>query len=108
MAANIVSADALKAWFADFVQERLELSDNQVLIQNQQQGQPSFQINDQIAFVNVQFEPDPVNQYKNRSKKNNDDGSVTISQSAMRVVMLGVIFYGPNCDVLAATLLDRM
>ena len=22
--------------------------------------------------------------------------------------MLGVIFYGPNCDVLAATLLDRM
>ena len=108
MAANIVSADALKSWFADFVQERLELSDNQVLIQNQQQGQPSFQINDQIAFVNVQFEPDPVNQYKNRSKKNNDDGSVTISQSAMRVVTLGVIFYGPNCDVLAATLLDRM
>lgn len=108
MAVNIVSADSLKLLFADFVQDKLGLPADKVLIQNQQQGQPSFQINQQIAFVDIQFEPDIVNQYKNRKEKQNEDGTITIIQTAIRVVMFGVVFYGPDCDILATTLLDTM
>jgi len=108
MAVNIASADSLKLLFADFVQDKLGLPANKVLIQNQRQGQPSFQINQQIAFVDIQFEPDIVNQYKNRREVQNEDGTVTITQTAIRTVMFGVIFYGPDCDILATTLLDMM
>lgn len=108
MPVNIVSADSLKLLFADFVQEKLGLPGDKVLIQNQREGQPSFQRNQQIAFVDIQFEPDIVNQYKNRKEKQNDDGTITITQTAIRVVMFGVVFYGPDCDVLASTLLDIM
>lgn len=108
MPANIVSADSLKLLFADFVQEKLGLPGDKVLIQNQREGQPSFQINQQIAFVDIQFEPDIVNQYKNRNEVQNEDGTITITQNAMRVIMFGVIFYGPDCDVLAYTLNDMM
>ena len=108
MAIKIPNADSLKLLFADFVQNKLNLPANKVLISNLHQGQPSFKINEQVAFVDLQFEPDFVNTYKNRVETNNADGTITITQSAMRTIMLSVIFYGPGCDALASALVDIM
>lgn len=108
MVINIPTTDSLKLLFADFVQEKLGLTQDQVLIQNQQQGQVSFRFGKQMAFVDVQQEADVNLQYKNRREEKNEDGSITVYQTSMRTIMVGIIFYGTNCDVLASSLLDMV
>lgn len=108
MANNIVSLDDLDVIFADFIQEQLELSDDQVRIAYQQRGQKFSQIDKDVVYVKVFQEQDERYVYKQRKRSyNSETERVTSSQSAMRTLLLRVVFYGPNSDILSATLNER-
>lgn len=109
MANNIVSLDTFDLLFADFIQSSLNLNDDQVLISYQEKGQKSSKISEDVVYVKVLNEQDEVGIYKNRSSSYDPETEqVTISQTAMRMLLLQVVFYGPNSEVLATTLNEIM
>nr|DAP50306.1 MAG TPA: hypothetical protein [Caudoviricetes sp.] len=108
MANNIVSLDDFDILFANFIQEQLELSDDQVLISYAQRGQKFPEINKDTVFVKVFQEQDERYTYKQRTRSYNSEiERVISSQAAMRTLLLQVVFYGYNSDTLATTLNER-
>lgn len=108
MANNIVSLDDLDFLFAKFIQDQLELENGQVRISYQQRGQKFSQINKDVVYVKVFQEQDERYVYKQRKRRyDSETERVTTSQSAMRTLLLQVVFYGPNSDVLSTTLNER-
>lgn len=108
MANNVVSLDDLDILFADFIQEQLGLKDDQVLISYQQRGQKFSQIDEDVVYVKVLQEQDERYVYKQRKRSyDRETERVTTSQSAMRTLLLQVVFYGPNSDILSTKLNER-
>lgn len=108
MANRIVSLDDLDILFADFIQDQLELNNNQVLISYQQRGQKFPQIDKDTVFVKVFQEQDERLIYKQRKRSyDKETERVISSQTAMRTLLLQVVFYGCNSDILATTLNER-
>lgn len=104
MAVNIVSLDELDALFADFVQSTLGLKQEQVLISYREFGQKSSVLSKDVCYVHTEIEDDAIQSFKNRRKGYDPETeNVTITQQAMRKLMLQVVFYGPNSDVLSTT-----
>lgn len=108
MANRIVSLDDLDILFADFIQDQLELNNDQVLISYQQRGQKFPQIDKDTVFVKVFQEQDERLVYKQRKRSyDKETERVISSQTAMRTLLLQVVFYGCNSDILATTLNER-
>lgn len=108
MANNVVTLDDLDLLFADFVQQQLELDDKQVKISYQQRGQVSSEINKDVVYVKVFQEQDERLNYKFRRRNyDSEKERVITSQTSMRALLLHVVFYGPESDVLATTLNER-
>lgn len=108
MANRIVSLDDLDILFADFIQDQLELNNDQVLISYQQRGQKFPQIDKDTVFVKVFQEQDERLIYKQRKRSyDKETERVISSQTAMRTLLLQVVFYGCNSDILATTLNER-
>ena len=105
MVVNIVSCEDFDLLFANFVQDVLGLKQEQVLISYRERGQPSSVIAKDVCYVHTNLEDDEVQIFKNRKKSYDPETeNVTITQQAMRRIMLQVVFYGPNSDVLSTTL----
>lgn len=102
MAYNITSLDDLDTLFANFIQQQLGMQGDEVLISNQEEGQISFKFNKNILYVKTYQEDDQVSIYKNRTRQyvQQEHGVVT-TQRSMRVILLQLVFYGPNADVLS-------
>lgn len=108
MANNIVSLDDLDVLFAKFIQEQLELNDGQVKISYRQRGQAFSKIDSDTVYVKVFQEQDERCVYKQRKRSyDSKTERVTTSQSAMRTLLLQVVFYGPNSDTLSTMLNER-
>ena len=104
----IVSLDDFDNLFADFIQNQLDLEDNQVRISYAQRGQKFPQIDKDTVFVKVFQEQDERYVYKQRKRAyDNETKRVISSQTAMRTLLLQVVFYGYNSDTLATTLNER-
>ena len=105
MAVNIVSCEDFDLLFPNFVQDILGLKQEQVLISYREKGQPSSVISKDVCYVHTSLEDDQVQIFKNRKKSYDPETeNVTITQQAMRRIMLQVVFYGPNSDVLSTML----
>lgn len=96
MADNIKSLDSLDILFADFVQSKLGLEGNQVLISYPQRGQKSSQIDSDVCYIKFFDEPDERHIWKNRKVEIVDDNKIKVTQFTMRTLKLQLIFYGPN------------
>jgi len=108
MATNIVTLDDLDTLFADFVQEQLDLDDKQVKISYQQRGQAFSEIDKDVVYVKVYQEQDERLTYKYRRRNyDSEKERVITSQTSMRTLLLHVVFYGPDSDVLSTTLNER-
>ena len=97
MADNIKSLNDLDILFADFIQDKLSMQPDKVLVLYQQKGQKSSKIDEDVCYVKVFEEPDERHIWKNR-KYENVDSKVKVTQYTMRTLMLQVTFYGPNAD----------
>mgnify|MGYP007043634875 FL=1 len=98
MADNIKSLDTLDILFADFIQSKLGLKDNQVLISYPQRGQKSSQIDSDVCYIKFFDEPDERHIWKNRKVETIEDNKIKVTQYTMRTLKLQLIFYGPNAD----------
>lgn len=108
MQSEITSLSSFDLLFADFIQEKLELQGDKVLISFSEEGQKSSKINENICYVKTFIEQDQVSLFKNRGKEyDSKTEQVTFTQSAMRTLMLQVVFYGPDSDRLC-TLLNEL
>lgn len=108
MANNVVLLDDFDSLFADFIQNQLELEDSQVRISYAHRGQKFPQIDKDTVFVKVFQEQDERYVYKQRKRAyDNETKRVISSQTAMRTLLLQVVFYGYNSDTLATTLNER-
>ena len=108
MVSNIVTLDELDDLFADFIQDKLELPADKVLISYSRKGQISSKYGENVCYLKFFNSPDEVNIYKNRrTSYDPETEQVTITQLAMRMLMLQVVFYGPDSDKLA-TLLNEV
>lgn len=97
MADNIKSLNDIDILFADFIQDKLNMQPDKVLVSYQQKGQRSSKIDEDVCYVKVFEEPDERHIWKNRKYENVDD-KVKVTQYTMRTLMLQVTFYGPNAD----------
>lgn len=108
MANNIVTLDELDDLFADFIQSKLNLPADKVLISYSKRGQISSKYGENVCYIKFFNSPDEVNMYKNRrTSYDPETEQVTITQLAMRMLMLQVVFYGPDSESLA-TLLNEV
>ena len=99
MAENIKSLNELDVLFADYVQKILELADDKVLISYSQRRQKSSKIDEDVCYVKTLNVSDEVQMYKNRTKAYNaSNEAYTIKQYTMRLLMLQLVFYGPNSE----------
>lgn len=96
--------------FANIVEEELpQLKSQNIRISYSQKGQFSSGIDDNICFVHTDTEYDPVAIYKQRVEKyNGQTDKIDVEQSAMRVLLLHVVFYGPDSDTLSAKLYEKL
>lgn len=101
MADRIVDLDYLDLLFADYVQKKLNMAEDKVLISHQQRGQKSSKINEDVCYVKFYDEPDERHIWKNRKYESEAD-KVKVTQYTMRTLMLQLTFYGPNADNLCA------
>lgn len=108
MANNIITLDELDDLFADFIQSKLNLPADKVLISYSKRGQISSKYGENVCYIKFFNSPDEVNMYKNRrTSYDPETEQVTITQLAMRMLMLQVVFYGPDSESLA-TLLNEV
>ena len=98
MADSIKSLNDLDILFADFIQNKLSMQSDKVLVSYQQKGQRSSKIDEDVCYVKVFEEPDERHIWKNRKVENIEDNKVKVTQYTMRTLMLQVTFYGPNAD----------
>lgn len=103
MADKIKALNELDILFADFIQNKLNMQADKVLISYQQKGQVSSKIDEDICYVKVFDEPDERHVWKNRKYEAAED-QVKVTQYTMRTLMLQVTFYGPNADSLITRL----
>lgn len=101
MADRIVDLDDLDLLLADYVQKKLNMAEDKVLISHQQRGQKSSAINEDVCYVKFYDEPDERHVWKNRKYESEGD-KVKVTQYTMRTLMLQLTFYGPNADNLCA------
>ena len=105
MANNIVTLDELDDLFADFIQSKLNLPADKVLISYSKRGQISSKYGENVCYIKFFNSPDEVSIYKNRrTSYDPETEQVTITQLAMRMLMLQVVFYGPDSESLAMLL----
>lgn len=108
MATNITSLDQFDDLFADYIQQKLGLSQEQVLIAYPQDGQTSSGINEDVIYVHTDQDDDERNLTKNRLKHYDSETELaTITQYAMRTLSLHVVFYGPNSQVYQTILYEK-
>ena len=108
MVSNIVTLDKLDDLFADFIQDKLELPADKVLISYSRKGQISSKYGENVCYLKFFNSPDEVNIYKNRrTSYDPETEQVTIKQLDMRRLMLQVVIYDNESDKLA-TLLNKV
>lgn len=97
--ANVIDKlEDIELFLADIVCDMIGLEQENVLIQYVTEGQPSFDIEQDICFVKVAQEIDERDIYKTRKmvyNKNNDN--FDYKQYSQRTLNAHFIFYGPNC-----------
>ena len=109
MASNILSLDSYDTLFADFIQSKLNLQANQVLISYPVKGQKSSVINEDVCYVHTENVDNEISILKNRREKYNlTTGKNDVQQASIRILRLHLIFYGPNSDILATKLNEYM
>ena len=102
MKENIVSLDELDVLLADFVQEKLNLSSDKVLISYAERGQKFPQIGENVVYVKTFQEQDERIRWKSRKKIYNEETKAySITQYSMRTLLFHMVFYGPDSFVLA-------
>lgn len=109
MAEIFQSIDSLEVFMADLICDLIDMDDEAVLLQNQEQGQPSASINDDVAYVKINPETDERFMTKNRRKKYNEkDHTYTFSQQSYRTLSCYIIFYGPSSIELSTMLVEKL
>ena len=105
MANNILTLEQVNDLMADFIQEKLGLNQDQVLIAYSEKGQRSYDYNKDLVFIHVEQESDEVETFKNRvNTQNSTTYLFTSQQTSMRALTLDVSVYGTHCDTLAIQL----
>lgn len=105
MAENIISLDELDTLFADFVQEKLGLSADKVLVSYAERGQKFPQIGENVVYVKTFQEQDERLRWKSRRKEYIEESKTySITQYSMRTLLLHLVFYGSDSFVLATRL----
>lgn len=97
---NITSLEQLDLLFADFIQEKLGLQDNQVILAYTEKGTPNQKISDNRIYIHTEQELDERKIYKDRHLEDTQDGNIKVTQYTLRTVCLNVIAYGPLSDIL--------
>lgn len=101
MANDIVSLDTLDIKFADFITEVSGLDADKVLIAYADKGQKFGSYDDNVCYVKTFDESDYRNIYKQRtSAYNSETEQYTVTQMAMRTLMLHIVIYGKQADEL--------
>ena len=81
MANNIVTLDELDDLFADFIQSKLNLPADKVLISYSKRGQISSKYGENVCYIKFFNSPDEVSIYKNRrTSYDPETEQVTITQ----------------------------
>lgn len=109
MAENIITLESLDLLFADFVQDSLGMSGDKVLISYSEKGQKSSKIDEDVCYVKTDEVRDQINIHKQRVKAyDKATNSYIVKQTAMRVICLHLVFYGPNSSYLATKINEIM
>lgn len=109
MAESIVTLESLDLLFADFVQASLGLSGDKVLISYSEKGQKSSKIEEDVCYLKTSEVRDNINIYKQRKRIYNPlTDMFDVKQTAMRIIRLHLVFYGPNSGYLSAKLNEIM
>lgn len=99
MAELLQSIESLELFFADLVENLVGLQSENVLLQNRQYGQPSY--DDSLvnsAYVKISPELDERSIYKFQDfSYNEEEDNFTLTTKSTRTLTLSVIFYGPDC-----------
>ena len=105
---NITSFDDLDTLFADYIQEKLDLDADKVLISYQTQGKIAPSISDNVVYIHTEQYYEEQTQYKQRQEVYNaKTGKIDIHQQTMRTLSLDIVFYGAQSAELA-TLLNEI
>ncbi len=84
----------------------LPLDSNQVMNSWQQDGAPAWSINDNIAFLRLTMQDDPLTDTIDEIWGNSSDADVTVSQSSQRGWIANLIWYGQNAEDNASSFRD--
>ena len=96
-------------FFADMISDYTGLNSDRVLVMYNEDGQVSFDINVDAAYVHVRPTNDIRLQFKNRvTEYNSNEDNFTISQQSMRTLELQIVFYGPNGEKYAQLFSEYM
>lgn len=96
---SVSSLDELSVLFADKIQSILGLDNDQVLISYSEKGQISSQINRDVVYIKVFQDQYEDNMYKVRKYTYSSKlDKVILTQTAMRMLLLQIVMYGPNSD----------
>lgn len=89
----------LNNFFADLVESMLGLTQDNVRIQYQAEGQPMPKFGEDMVFINVQPEIDERNIYKSRQEVyNNTNDNFTYIQKSQRTLVAEFVFYGNHAN----------
>lgn len=109
MATNIISMNDVDTLFAQFVQNLTGLPENKVLISYSTSGQISSSIDENVAYVHSSYKANEINKFKQRREEYKENiNKITITQYAMRVLNVQVIFYGPNSEQLSQLVYESL
>ena len=105
---NIISFNDLDTLFADFIQEKLNLDADKVLISYQTRGKIAPSMSDNVVYIHTEQDYEEHTQYKQRKEVyNSKTNKVDIYQETMRTLSLDIVFYGSQSAELA-TLLNEI
>lgn len=91
------SVESIELFFADMITNYLNLTQDKVLIMYSENGQVTYGIDVDAAYVHVVPVNDIRLQYKERNLEYNEQSDdFTLTQQSMRTLELHLVFYGPN------------
>lgn len=102
MADTILTFNQAEDFFQGFTLELLGIApngpniDKRVRIGWPTKGAPSWKINEDIAFLLIGYDNDPITQQQETTYQNNDATSLKTELSYTRVIRVQWVFYGPN------------
>lgn len=97
MADTILTLTQLENLFQSVTSQILGTTDpSAVRIDWPADGAPSWKINDDVCFIRIDFDDDPITRQVETSYEPLDSDNATVNQSSMDVIGVDWIVYGPH------------